>query len=137
MDDVNVRKLRDTLAALKAAGNERRFDMANYFSYDHGMWENRLVEVPEHLVDSRPEAGCGTAACIAGWAQLIGDTDGHSSADVFAQEWLGLDDDEAERLFMGLWSPKVNSTDFSITGLEDVTLDDAIAELDRMLSAVP
>lgn len=83
------------------------------------------------------DGSCGTVACIAGWCSLLNggpteaagleDENGSAHFD-FAQEFLGLKPDEATRLFGGYgWAAH--------RLIRDLTLSDAIAELNRRIEA--
>ena len=80
--------------------------------------------------------GCGACYCIGGHAAILagaesdyagGWTLNGEAVDVseVAQEWLGLGSVEAAHLFLGHFSPR---------GLTDITLDEALAAMERMLS---
>lgn len=128
----NLRRLRDHLAGLKEHGNEHRFNMADFLG------------CPGEEPASNPDNECGTAACLAGWATMIGmDEAGFCVRTVerlesdlewvgmdvesYAMEWLDLTTSEASRLFYGDWSPHCPH-------LSLITIDEAIEHLDEILA---
>lgn len=88
MNRENIQKVRDVIAGLPP----RRFDMSDYSS-----GPSDYPTAPELL------HGCGTAACIAGWAAALADPDSkrplNSRAIYDAQDWFGLDHAQADQLF--------------------------------------
>lgn len=77
----------------------RRFMMSRFYAY--GQPGQPFVAPYFDLAPTVPE--CGTAACIAGWANIL---TGHDRiADSWnAEQLLGLTDEQGQRLFLiGCW----------------------------------
>jgi hypothetical protein len=90
-----------------------------------------LSQVPTEYRVPDP-TGCGTAACIAGWCQLIGAEDeaGRKSiTSIFARDWLGLDEESAYYLFFGWWAGD--------KWLDEITLAETLAYLETLLDPEP
>jgi hypothetical protein len=130
----NLRTLIRTLRSLLAFGNESRLNMEYFFS--HGKdppygGEVSLSAVP--VKDRSPDpTSCGTAACIAGWCQMIGaenEAERKSPASRFATDWLGIDEDSAGYLFYGKWAGK--------KWLNEITLAETLAYLETLLDPEP
>lgn len=86
MNPTNIKRVRDVIAANDAS----RFDMMN--------WPD-----PEHT-RAMAHQGCGTSACIGGWAEALVFSDNpraaeSDSGDNPAREFMGLSGEEAEDLF--------------------------------------
>jgi hypothetical protein len=131
MNAVNVRRLRDHLVALRDSGRSERFNMAGWLGTDPALTNVALAEAALGPIDREP-AHCGTAACLAGWAQLLGaQTEEERAMPVadFAARWLGLNFWFQCGWFYGLWAGCDKGR-----SLEDITLDEAIAFLDRQVA---
>lgn len=90
-----------------------------------GVFQAHPEDFENYEID-RP-ASCGTVACIAGWAlALNGGYEKSDSWEEFSAHWLGLSRDKAHSLFFGRWSRK---------GLNDITRQEAIDELNRLIAA--
>lgn len=129
MNRENMTKLRDHLAWLRDNDKADKFNMGVYLSY-HNIQATTVASLSKTIhnytgkmpVISATE--CGTVACIAGHAALIGGCHENDLVPYFALRWLDLTGDEAADLFFGAWSS---------SSLHDVTIDDVITELDRLL----
>jgi hypothetical protein len=129
----NLRTLLRTLRSLQAFGNESRLDMKSFFSGVRDLEVySKVALIDVHPEDRSPDpTGCGTAACIAGWCQMIGAKDEagrKSPALIFAWDWLGLDENSAIYLFCGGWAGKC---------LDEITLAETLAYLDTLLDPEP
>lgn len=70
---------------------------------------------------------CGTTACIGGWAcKLLANNDDPTFE--LAQDLLGLTEDQATWLFIGMFSPK---------WMPDITLAEAVSALRHMAELGP
>lgn len=131
MNIENMTKLRDHLQWLLENDRDYKFDMGNWLDHNtktcaagnvNDLRENlRLEGLPTTISPTE----CGTTACIAGHAALIGGADKDEFVYTFAAEWLGLDEEDAYELFMGHWS------DDEL----DATLPEAIAHLTSLLES--
>jgi len=81
-------------------------------------------EPPEHtnMLDTRSDAGCETAYCIAGWAQVIRRGRYEGSALFDSKDWLELSRGQAARLFL----PDC---------MDELTQADALVALDSLINA--
>jgi hypothetical protein len=113
---VNVMRLRDHLIWIgkKESKPEVGFNMGYYYT-------NRAFPRPDGS-----NHYCDTVACLAGHAALLCQNGSRGKSDLseVARKWLGLTEYETSYLFSG---------SFSLKNLEDITLQDTIAELDFMI----
>lgn len=123
MNIEEFKALRDFIAG--RPGNE--FNMGAYLSdYPH---DDFLEKDPKELLQ------CGTVACIAGDYALMRANSINYSLDVadgvtieaFSAKGLGLDKEQAERLFYGRWYVK--------SRMEDITKEMALEYLDKCIDA--
>ena len=131
MNVANAEVLLAHLRGLHATGKEYKFDMSRWLGHItdkdlEAVNKEELVDAlkDRHIVEPISATDCGTVACIAGHASLIG---GASMTDIpwdFAEDWLGLSDEESMYLFWGKWSGKDTN---------DITLDEAIAHLTSLI----
>jgi hypothetical protein len=130
MNAVNVRRLRDHLVALRDSGRSERFNMAGWLGTDPALTNVMLAEAALGPIDREPTR-CGTAACLAGWAQLLGAQTAEERAMPvadFAARWLGLNFWFQCEWFHGFWAGCNKGRP-----LADITLEEAIAFLDRQV----
>lgn len=134
MNLANLDRLIATLEALERSGRAGRFRMEAYYVVSGGDEDDdepiRLARVPEALRSPDPR-DCGTAACLAGWCQILGAEtaeDREEFAGEFARRWLGLDDEEGSYLFLGEWA----ADDEGSVELATITLPRALAHLRAM-----
>jgi hypothetical protein len=124
----NVLRLRDTLRVLLTKGRTERFNMLYYFcerGLDDRFWRFSVINVAKGK-DSPDPTRCGTAACLAGWAQLIGASTQEERAQhagTFAQRWLGIPAQQSSHWFGGGFG----------SGIE-ATLEDALEFLDGVIA---
>ena len=122
MNKTNMRHLvKHLLSPDRAVG----FAMEDYFRHN-----GRSLDTAKEILHAAETHACGTAACIAGHAALLAwqtDAPKSSRGTMFytAERWLDLSDKDACRLFMGRWSEN---------RLRDITLDEAVAELRRLIA---
>lgn len=110
-----VIRLRDFLARLP----DPQFDMSDYLNWKVG--PNRY-----HMPIGLAVKECGTAACIAGWAQVLFDPTAKQD-EWIAQKLLGLSEEAADALF--------RPRQLGYYGDSDVyTLARAVAVLDNYLA---
>lgn len=123
--DVHARerlmRLRDFLAELPP----EKFDMGDYIvPGDDDESDIDIYSVPiKQAVDV-----CGTAACIAGWAQVLFNPT-ESQDEELARVALGLTEEEGQALFCP-WTTEGSSVDRS----EDLTLTQAVRVIDHLLA---
>jgi hypothetical protein len=133
MNVSNVRKVYQALWQLHEEGKDDRFSMAQWYSNNA-----RPMKIPYSLADLwssgvKPRYGslpCGTAACLAGWAQIIlAETPEERSmpASLFAKRAFGLSWAESDEWFRGI-RPNGN------IDLETFTLADMLDFLEAKLN---
>ena len=148
MNVENMTTLRDHLVWLRDNNRAYKFDMAawlkvhddyvpeNYYPIDthqasiRGL-RNTLADMGHTWGPSATE--CGTVACLAGHAALLGGAPERQPVLSFAQHWLGLTSDEAFNLFFGRWHPSYPQSHGRPP--KDVTIQDAIDHLTGLLNA--
>jgi hypothetical protein len=123
-----IAALRDHLVWLRSENLERKFNMEHWLTYNgQGACTVRHLKdkCPEDTIVSHRE--CGTVACLAGHIALMEGVPEHAYVEVFASDILGLNSLTREDYFMfqGDWSTKP---------IDEITLDDAIEYLDKVLS---
>lgn len=99
MNTLLLKKIRDQIKA-----EPRQFNIHDWFS--------------GKLPNGSTPANCGTAACIAGWSLALATGQNPAKADKmpvgvyrFGKIVLGLNDDQAKRLFFeGLWPKRYQSS---------------------------
>jgi hypothetical protein len=118
--------------------NRDRFYMGDWFSQaPPGQPRNTTSLYSLERFDL--EHGCGTAACMAGWAaflaaraqnvplhELVDHQSGRQYGTILqAAAWLGMDIDKAHSLFVADWANK---------RMSEVTADEAVARLRELLA---
>lgn len=116
---INVQKiqqLHDHLVKLVEIGRTDKFNMCEW------LYDLEAHETIDHLEDSsNPE--CGTAGCLAGHVVIMDQAMTEGISD-YAQETLGLEDREAQYMFLGNWSR---------AGLTGITIEETIDYLKRVV----
>lgn len=91
---------------------------------------DHIAALPEEqfdMSDWKREEECGTVACIAGWACILfstpEETENSGTAET-AETVLDIDCDTSDSLFVG---------GFSTNHLWDITRDEAVEEMDRLI----
>lgn len=133
----NLNKLITHLKRLRDAGKQHKFNMWDYLWHpgiDSGASMDNIGELRASLPDGTviDAFECGTVACIAGHCALIGGAAETDFVHVFAREWLGLTPGEAHDLFLGHWGRRATREGRCRVGLDEVTLDEAIAHLESL-----
>lgn len=128
MNIKNVRKLRDLLREV-AEKNPRRFFMAGWFG------RRGFASSVDEIARMYPSPDkCGTAACMAGWAQAAfanGEDERTRHCSHFARDFCGIDCYQEYSWFRGRWSAK---------DLKDITATEAadfLTERLRVAGAEP
>lgn len=100
---MNVRLLRRIAKVIQLTENKGQFDMKRWHSDKTANGSvAALCELPKEK-----QISCTTTHCIAGWAQVLSpDRDCHKPAEDDAMRLLGLDGDQAFRLFYADQWPK-------------------------------
>lgn len=134
MNIENMTKLRDHLQWLVDNDKTYKFNMSNWLGYrigDNCVEEDisiggliEGVKESEGIDITVSPYECGTVACLAGHAALIGGAKEGDSVREFAADWLGIDVDDRYSLFMGVWSGKQ---------MNDITIEDAINHLNTLI----
>lgn len=90
---MNIELLRKIAAVIQE--NPRQFSIRDWHTAKGLGPFGKLNTIPE-----KKRVACGTTHCIAGWAQVLSSKSSHSGwAKEVAMEKLGLNEDEANRLF--------------------------------------
>lgn len=133
MNIQRMRELRDHLAHLRDTGHERNFEMEVFFAYldDDACIDSEYTSAAQEDLEQLTRFDCSTTACMAGWACALWAGE-YPSDYVFdiegdARQILELDYSEARYLFHAEWR-NVG------THIHDVTIDDAIEQIDGMIA---
>ena len=124
---MNLKNMRRLVRHLRSKKNSVGFDMASWFRHNR-----QILITPTGVCRAVEKHPCGTAACLAGHAAILawqsGDMPKTRRANIkdVATAWLGLDYNEAYELFHGNWLGQHQV-------LSDLTKDQAIAELNRLI----
>jgi hypothetical protein len=113
-----VKVLRDFLTNLP----QQNFDMRQW----------AVQKQSDKLIYAGPEPDCGTMACVAGWTSYLsgmGDFRTGGTIAKSAASWLGLDDEQSDRMFV----PGILGEDTGKVCLGNATTKDAVTMLDRFI----
>jgi len=119
-----------TIDYLREAPDENLVFNMRYFFI--GPEDDAMEIVNVSKIPAEPE--CNTIACIAGHIAFKFGREAsieNQHVESFAQEFLGLDYEQARYLFMGQFNPSNRG------GMEGISRSEAIAELERMLVEGP
>lgn len=132
MNRENIQRVRDAISG----ADPRKFNMGIWLGpYRADPGGRGVVDV--YFVESgekqHTDPECGTAACIAGWATAMRRQDEKKKLDfdlspAHAQEWFGLDNGEAYKLFYGQ-----GITGARANRLSEISQEEGVAVLDILL----
>ncbi len=139
MTQINVKNMRRLRWRLQRKNDPVQFRMQHWWSFTtivlhsrkfKSIYDDRSLVIDWDFISEHP---CQSAACMAGFAVIIaiesGDIKPVGSHDVHvaAQEWLGMDYINANRLFLGRWMDATQK-------LENVTKAEAVEELTKLIN---
>lgn len=125
MNIERMKLLRDTIAEAP----EHKFDMEAFFKLPEGEGWSMYPIVRDKILAGLEQYHCQTAACIGGFAAILGWTRNETEeteVENAAMDWLDLDQVEACHLFVGRWAIPLT--------LGEITRDMALEELDRLIA---
>lgn len=135
----NIKKVRDFIASLPP---KRKVNMSTWGApLDEDLPSDHLIGAPaEQLI----KADCGTVACIAGWTCAL--LAPQTSLSIYntpdkAQQLFGLTQAQANALFFAIpsegeargWDRTYDDRDPKWPDLDEITADQAVATLDRLI----
>jgi hypothetical protein len=133
---INVENLTKLINHLKLV-NKKNFDMSEWYEDDEDKWlEKPATELVWYIQQGKGD--CGTVACIAGHAAILEAAERNitledmGNAEYTAMDWLGLNYDQAHRLFKPGLTPDGRWWAGSLGQLRNHTLQKAIAVLERL-----
>ena len=131
---MNIENMRTLVRTLKNNTLPVKFNMGDYFR--HNTFEVISTRSMMNAVEKHP---CGTVACLAGYAVILGVQSGDVSRTTrginhhnIAKEWLGLSENDAFDLFYGYWGKKKERLGY--VPLMDLTKTQALTELRRLIN---
>ena len=140
MTDFNRENMTSLRDQLRDVVHDKHFNM--------GIWGRGTLNVED--IPAEADYSCGAAACMAGWATVLRAaekgvrevrfTDGKRQFEVQAwiegREWLDLDEDEADCLFLpSMWPERFQDHGSDVANYDNERLA-AVALLDAILDGV-